>query len=337
LTEFNYQKQAQDYYAHAPVIILGSGASMAFGLPGMRDLADYIKSNIATATIPDDQSENWVEFCGLLETDVDLESALHQVNFSQEITNLIVQSAWVLINSCDEDVYKRSVIDRALFPLGKLLSHMFRSSLTRLNIITTNYDCLAEYACDQEEIYHYSGFSHGHTKRLSSPAHVKCNRTVNIWKVHGSLDWFFSELNETISIAKYQYKPDGYQPQIVTPGIQKYQKTHLEPFRTIIGSADQALTDANSYLCFGFGFNDEHIQPKLLSKCERDNAKITVVTYALTDQAKDLLFSGKIKNFLAIERGDSDGTSKIYSSLHNDPILVDTDFWSMNGFMNLII
>jgi hypothetical protein len=310
---------------------------MAFGLPGMRDLADHIKSNIDTATVPSDQSENWGKFSDLLETDVDLESALHRVNFSQEMTNLIVQSAWVLINSIDEDVYKRSIIDRSIFPLGKLLKHMFRSSLTKINIITTNYDCLAEYACDQEELYYYSGFSHGHTKRLSSPTHVSCNRTVNIWKVHGSIDWFYSESNENISIARHQYKPDGYQPQIVTPGIQKYQKTHLEPFRTIIGSADKSLTDANSYFCFGFGFNDEHVQPKLISKCERDNASITIATYALTAQAKNLLFSGKINNFLAIERGGSDEKSIIYSSLHSDPIMVDTDFWSMSGFMNLII
>ena len=291
---------------------------MVFGVPGTSELANHIKSNTDTTKIPDDQTGNWTYFRSLLNEGFDLESALLKVNFSQDMTNLIVQWAWEFINSHDEKVYKSSLLNRSLFPLGKLLTHMFRSTITKINIITTNYDCLAEYACDQEELHQYSGFSHGHTKRLCSSTHVRCssNRTVNIWKVHGSLDWFYSESNETISIQRYQCKPDGYQAQIVTPGIQKYQKTHLEPFRTIIREADKALTESNSYFCFGFGFNDEHIQPKLLSRCEEYNARITVATYALTDKAKKLLFSGRIKNYLAIERGNDDKKSIIRSSLH---------------------
>lgn len=337
MTDYDYKKQAQEYYAQAPVIILGSGASMAFSLPGMSELAEYIKSNMDVGEIPAEQTGNWSEFCGLLDTGTDLEAALHHVNFSEEMTGLIVSSAWELISQRDNEAYEKSLLDSSLFPLGKLITHMFRSSLNTLNIITTNYDCLAEYACDQEGTHYYTGFSTGYTRRLCPPNHIKCARTVNIWKVHGSLDWFCSEWGETISISKPKLLPDSYRPQIVTPGIQKYQKTHLEPYRTIIGSADSALETSNSYLCFGFGFNDEHIQPKLLAKCERNNASITVVTYALTEQAKKLLFSGRIANYLAIERGDSDTQSRIYSSLHKDSIVVDANYWSMGGFTNLIM
>ncbi|MET0105771.1 MAG: SIR2 family protein [Sedimenticola sp.] len=337
MTDFDYQKQAQDYYSKAPVIILGSGSSMAFGLPGMKELANYIKENVDTDQIPETESGSWFEFCGLLETGMDLETALQQISFSEGVTDLIIQEAWDVINARDEAVYKDSISDRSIFPLGHLLSHMFRSSLSELNIITTNYDCLAEYACDQEEIYHYSGFSHGYTRRLADPDHIRCSRKVNIWKVHGSLDWFYSPSNETISFLKTQFKPDGYRPQIVTPGIQKYQKTHLEPYRSIIGSADNAISNANSYLCFGFGFNDEHIQPKLLNKCERDGASITVVTYALTDQAKALIFDGGIQNYLAIERAEEDDQTKIYSSLYDNPITVKGNYWSLEGFLKLIM
>lgn len=337
MAEFDYQKQAQDHYARAPVIILGSGASIAFGLPSMEKLAESIKSSTDSTKISSDQFENWSKFCEFLDKGTDLEKALDLVNFSQDMTNLIVRSAWKLINTCDEEVYKRSFMDRSTFPLGKLLTHMFKSSLNKLNIITTNYDCLAEYACDQEQVHYYNGFSHGYTKRISDPKHVRCDRVVNIWKVHGSVDWFYSEDGETISVVKSQYVPDEYEPQIVTPGVQKYQKTHLEPFRTIIGSADKALKETNSFLCFGFGFNDEHIQPNLLSKCKRDNASITIATHTLTNQAKALFMSGNIKNFLAIERGESDEQSRVYSSLYDKPILVDANCWSMAGFIKLIM
>jgi len=310
---------------------------MAFGLPGMGELADHIKTSVDTSLIPDSESGSWSEFCGLLDTGVDLESALHQINFSSSATDLIIQVAWDLINKRDEAIYASSVFNRSLFPLGTMLSHMFKSSLSELNIVTTNYDCLAEYACDQEELHHYSGFSHGYTRRLAQPDYIRCGRKVNIWKVHGSLDWFYSPQNETVSIPKSQFRPRDYRPQIVTPGIQKYQKTHSEPYRSIIGNADTALANATSYLCVGFGFNDEHIQPKLLNKCQRDGASIIVVTYALTDQAKALLFEGNVTNYIAIERAEDDEYSRIYSSQHEEPIVVEGDLWSLNGFLQLIM
>lgn len=337
LTEFNFAKQAQDYYGKAPVIVLGSGASVAFGLPGMRELAVYIKDNVDVSAIPGSETGSWTEFCGLLDTGADLEAALHKVNFSDVATSLIIQSAWELINCRDEDVYRSSISDRTLFPLGTMLSHMFKTSLAELNIVTTNYDCLVEYACDQEELHHYSGFSHGYTQRLAEPNFINCSRKVNVWKVHGSLDWFYCPDNETVSIPKSQFKPDNYQPQIVTPGVQKYQKTHLEPYRSIIGNADKAISAANSYLCFGFGFNDEHIQPKLLAKCKKDGARIVIVTHTLTDQAKAIISDANIRNYLAIERAQDDGHSRIYSSRAEEPFVVDGEYWSLNGFLQLIL
>lgn len=337
MTDFDYAKQAQDYYSKAPVIVLGSGASMAFGLPGMPELANHIKADVDTNSIPGNETDSWSEFCGLLDTGADLETALHQVNFSSDVTDLIIHAAWSLINTRDEEVYKQSIAENSLFPLGAMLTHMFKTSLQELNIVTTNYDCLAEYACDQEGLHHYSGFSHGYTRRLADPGYITCARKVNIWKVHGSLDWFYSPQNETVSIPKSQFRPDDYRPQIVTPGVQKYQKTHLEPYRSIIGSADTVLSNASAYLCVGFGFNDEHIQPKLLHKCQKDGTAIVIVTYALTDQAKALIFDGNIQNYLAIERADDDGRSRIYSSQLGDPIIVDGDFWSLQGFLSLIM
>ncbi|MDH1803388.1 hypothetical protein N5D73_04625 [Aeromonas caviae] len=35
MSDVNYEKQAQDYYSKAPIIILGSGASAAHGMSGM--------------------------------------------------------------------------------------------------------------------------------------------------------------------------------------------------------------------------------------------------------------------------------------------------------------
>lgn len=214
---------------------------------------------------------------------------------------------------------------------------MFKSSLKMLNIVTTNYDRLAEYACDQGRIHHYTGFTHGFFRQLAPPTEITSARRANIWKVHGSLDWFQSPLEDTVALSNNQGIPDNYQPQIVTPGTQKYQKTHLEPFRSIIKNADQAINEASSYLCIGYGFNDEHIQPKLMVKCVRQKTPITIITYTLSESAKNLILDGKAQNYLAIERGETDGQSIVYSSLDKSPLTVEKNIWSLEGYLSLIM
>lgn len=337
MLDFNYPKQAQEFYGKGPAIIMGSGASAAYGISGMWDLANHLVENTDTSGLNAAENETWWEFCQLLNDSVDLESALHQVTASEELTARIVKSTWSLINFEDNKIFQKSLQNSALFPLSRLLEHMFKSSLKTINVVTTNYDRLAEYACDQARIYHYTGFTHGFFRQLADPEEIISSRRVNIWKVHGSLDWFQSPLEDTVALTNIQEIPDNYQPQIVTPGTQKYQKTHLEPFRSIINNADQALNEAGSYLCVGYGFNDEHIQPKLMVKCLRQKTPITIITYALSDSAKKLILDGKAQNYLAIERGETDDQSIVYSSLDKDPLKVEKNIWSLEGYLELIM
>lgn len=337
MSGLNYQKQAQDFYGKAPVIILGSGASAAHGMSGMWALANHLVDNTDISGLNTAEIETWDEFCQLLKDNVDLEAALYRVTASEELTFRIVKSTWALINSEDNEIFRNSLEDNAMFPMTRLLQHMFKSSLKTVNIVTTNYDRLAEYACDQGRIHHFTGFTHGFFRQLADPTEITSARRANIWKVHGSLDWFQSPLEDTVALSNINDIPDNYQPQIVTPGTQKYQKTHLEPFRSIIHNADQALNEAGSYLCVGYGFNDEHIQPKLMVKCLRQNAPITIITYALSDAAKKLILDGKAQNYLAIERGETDDQSIVYSSLDKNPLRVEENLWTLEGYMSLIM
>ena len=337
MPDLNYQKQAQDFYGKAPVIILGSGASAAYGMSGMWALANHLVENTVITGLNAAENETWEKFCELLKHGVDLEAALHQVTASEELTSRIVKSTWALINSEDNEIFQKSLQDSEMFPLSKLLDHMFKSSLKTINIVTTNYDRLVEYACDQGRIYHYTGFTHGFFRQLATPSEIVSPRRVNIWKVHGSLDWFQSPLEDTVALSNTLSVPDNYQPQIVTPGTQKYHKTHLEPFRSIINNADHALNNAGSYLCIGYGFNDEHIQPKLMVKCLRQKTPITIITYKLSDSAKKLILEGKAQNYLAIERGETDDQSIVYSSLDANPIKVEENIWSLEGYLSIIM
>lgn len=337
MSEFNYQKQAQDFYSKAPVIILGSGASSAHGMSGMSGLANYLIANTDLSGLSGAEIATWEKFCQVLQDGVDLESALHQVSVSDMLTARIIKTTWMLINFEDISIFQQSLQNNTMFPLSRLLAHMFKSSLKIINVVTTNYDRLAEYACDQGRIHHFTGFTYGYFRQLATPAEINSSRRVNIWKVHGSVDWFQSPLEDTVALANIHNVPENYEPQIVTPGTQKYQKTHLEPFRSIINNADEAIKSASSYLCIGYGFNDEHIQPKLMVKCLRNKVPITIITYSLSEAAKRLIIDGSAQNYLAIERGDTDDQSIVYSSQVKAPVTVEKNIWSLEGYLSLIM
>lgn len=330
-------QQAQTYYGLTPAILLGSGASMAFGLPGMWDLGQYLIEHIATDNFSPEDNASWERFKEKLQSGQDLETTLHEVQVSERITNKIVESTWACITPYDLKVFFNALNDPDFFALGTLLRHMLNSTQTRLDIITTNYDRIAEYACEQEGIHHFTGFTHGYRRSQGSSCDLNPKRQVNIWKVHGSLDWFRNNQDAIIGLPNIYEIPDGFQPIIVTPGIEKYQATHYEPYRSIIQSADNVFIGKNSYLCVGFGFNDRHIQEKLVEQCVRSDSRLTIITRNLTDGAKELIQNGRVRNFLAFERGEHDQETVVHSSELPSPINMHGTSWTLSGFMNLII
>ena len=334
---FNYHKQAQNYYASSPTIILGSGASAAFNLPGMDALGNHLLDSIDPSQFEVGDSNEWTKFRGLLDGGEGLEAALHNVNFSEGLTHAVIKNTWNLIVPKDLEAFDTSIRERNFFPLGSLLRDYFSSTADSVDIITTNYDRLAEYACEQEGYHHYTGFSHGYRRLQKDPNYLNSTRVVNIWKVHGSLDWFRSPSDEVVGFGNIANIPDDFLPLIVTPGTGKYRETHLLPFRTVIQKADEAIEKASSYLAVGFGFNDEHIQEKLIHKCARDKASITIVTYKLSDETRKFLFDKNVENYLAIERGNENDESIIYSSLIDEPLRVPKNHWSLEGYMELIL
>lgn len=337
MSDVDYFKQAQHYYSQVPTIILGSGASAAFGLAGMGALAKHLIEKIDLGDCDNECIDKWEQFVHLLNSGKDLESALLEVRLPAFLTSKIVNMTWELLNPQDLDVFSKSIHAANFFALSELISSLFRSALKEINLITTNYDRLAEYAVEHSGHHHYTGFSHGFYRQQKNNTYLSCQRIVNIMKVHGSLDWFCSPYGDVIGYTQLNKIPPKHTPKIVTPGIEKYSTTYHEPFRTIIQMADKAINNAKSYLCVGFGFNDEHIQEKLVEKCVRENACITLITWELSNSARNFLLNGSVSNYLAIERGENGGQSIIYSSQNKDPIIVNENYWSLEGYLKLIL
>ena len=324
----------------APVIVLGSGASIPFGLPSMTDLAQYLIESRPEETHDHQDDELWSRFVTELRTQ-DLESALVNIQMSDRLSDHIVDTTWQHIGEADEKAFDDMIISRNQSPLARLYSYLFNSTHRTLSVVTTNYDRLAEYAADHAGYCHYTGFTYGYFRQRQIDPPISFiqgrhpARTINIWKVHGCLDWFKSTDDQIVALASARSIPRDFRPAIVTPGSSKYAQALMEPFRSVISGADDALMRASAYLCIGFGFNDSHIQPRLLERWRQGKALLIILTKTLSESAKRMLEESNGQKFLALE--ESLNGTRMWSHRYRETMLLDNNLWNFPDFLDQTI
>ncbi|WP_211300713.1 SIR2 family protein [Simplicispira suum] len=335
------QLMAQECISKAPVIILGSGASAAYGIPGMPALRARLLATPAPVDATDADSLAWDSFKEHLKT-VDLETALTEFRLSETMTRHVVIATWEFLAPSDASVFEKLLEDRTLFPLTRLFRHLFASIHNSIDVVTPNYDLLAEYAADAGEICHYTGFGYGHLRLRTKESLPKIYlgktvaRTVNVWKVHGSFDWFRDKAGVVMALPGTGRRPADLEPVIVTPGIEKYRLTHDEPFLSIKQGADLALQSARAYFCVGYGFNDPHMQTKLVERCRAEPVPLVLITKEITPTAKAFLKSGQCKHYMALE--ESGTGCRLYSTTFPDGVdIPGQSLWSLDKFLTMVI
>ncbi|WP_264214282.1 SIR2 family protein [Leisingera thetidis] len=331
---------AQGCFQQHPVVILGSGASVVHGLRGMGELAQYLRDQIQ----PDEgeEADAWLLIRTALSEGDGLEEVLLKTAAPLSLVAKIVALTWQAIAEDDLAVMGRAAMGVEHFDLADLLRGMFKSTHMVTNIVTPNYDRVAEYASDMAGYFHATGFAPGiiRPREGGNPVSVRRGsqtaRTVRIWKVHGSLDWFADAAGRVVSLPILNALPAGFEPLIVTPGVSKYERTHDEPFRSAIQGADRALEQAASFLCVGYGFRDRHIQPKIVDRCRQQNVPIVILARTLTEEAKNFLAENAGKAYLALER-DGDGT-RAFLPEHPDGVHIEKpDLWSFDSFNKMVM
>ncbi len=331
-------KQLQDWTNKIPLVILGSGASVPFGLPSMWTLGEHLKNTLSFDN--DTDKEQFETFKKGLDESNDLEKALLGIQLNENVLKAVIKATWELIAEADLKAYEQFVLKGKEVPLVNLMKHLLSTTDRKLSIVTTNYDRIAEYSASTAEAFICTGYAQNYIGHFSDNIHTNTlvNRKgysgqVNIWKVHGSLDWFEAHTKEHIHLPLRKDIPQDYKPLIVTPGLSKYFETHNEPYRTIFAQADNEIQNANGFLCIGYGFNDIHVQPKLIQQIK--TKPIIVITKELTIKTKEAIIDGGCKNYVLIEENNGTDT-KIYSSSQGEHIIKDVSYWNLAEYLKLI-
>ena len=308
----------QKFLAKPPVIIWGSGATMPYGMPSMSDLNHAIKAQLGDRF--DATANNLEEELGKDKYKGDL----------PEIRSII----WRAIYIRDKTAEDRFMKDAKYFDgIHSLISIFKKSHPQCLNIITTNYDKILENAMGFHGIHFTDGFPGCDFSAFDDNLFQNQN-IVNLIKVHGSLNWF--EINGEIRRqAGINSLDSSIRPVIVAPGKDKYRETTKLPYRELIQKADLAIKNAGSFLCVGFGFNDEHVTPEIIKQVNK-GTPLVLITKELTSSslrelqnAERFVFLDKTDDMTRVIFKQDKRTSRQEESL-------DNGLWEMPNFIKEI-
>ena len=275
LTEEIAIKAIRDFFRDKPFVFFGTGMSCAldprFGMPALKD---ELTQNVAPDPQSPEQKQQWRRVVKSLQTGDDLENALDNVTNS-ELLQKITHVTGRFVSSIDREFALRIANGDVTWPATaffKRLVDTLPEGDRILHVLTPNYDTLFEHACDSVGIPYTSGFVGGVERRIDWDAvdlsllvrekvthrgrfktSYKYRKHVRLYKVHGSLNFFFHRDTVVENNAWMWDAPDFSDRVIITPGLSKYQT--LQNYRQeLLKSADAAIDKAHHFLFLGYGF-----------------------------------------------------------------------------------
>ena len=303
----------QSFLKTPPVIIWGSGATIPYGMASMSDLNKTIADSIPSF---DGKSGNLEEELG---KDC-------YIQFLPEIRKII----WKTIKEKDEKIIPLILKNPSDFKgIYTMIKKCIDAEPKVANIITTNYDRILEFVVS----YYGISFTDGFNGRVLSTFNVNLfqeKSIVNLIKVHGSINW-----GQDSNDVRYMDCTDEISPTIIPPGKNKYREAYHMPYRELIHKADEIISHANSFFVVGFGFNDEHLTPKVKEKAEK-GTPIVLITFQITDTAyKELQ---KAQKYILIEHEINNQTKVlIKNNDKEESYTIDGEYWQLNKFMEEIL
>ncbi|MGQ3684931.1 MAG: SIR2 family protein [Candidatus Loosdrechtia sp.] len=320
----------------------------------MTTLKDALFDGIQNRTLTDSQKTEWNAVVGNLQNGADLENALNSVN-DQDLLKTLTDITSSFIADLDKQFAYQIAQGLAKWPATGLLKKLVETLPEGdriLHVLTPNYDMLFEYACDFAGISYTNGLFGGIERKkdwkavdraLLEPEQIcqgrkmktvyRHKKHVRLYKVHGSLNYFFHR-NSVIENNAWMWNPPNFVSRVmITPGISKYQT--LQRYRQeLLQSADAAIDKTTHFLFLGYGFNDSHLEEYIKRKLITQSCHGLIVTKDSNSRIDSLL--SQSDNLWLICKEDNN--TKIYNKKYSgNLILLGQKLWDIHEFTNRIL
>ena len=161
----------QKYLRYPPVVIWGSGATIPYGLPSMNDLKEVLKPQL-----------------GEFDENTNLEAVLGRIENKDKIDEIrkVIRDAVLRKDiACLEQAMENT---HCLKPITRLIDKFYSAHPQKIDIVTTNYDRVLEYALSQSGYNYTDGFTGKPLSKFEKSSFGN-SKIINLIKVHGSLNW----------------------------------------------------------------------------------------------------------------------------------------------------
>lgn len=342
----NLKKSLQGCFGDKTVLIVGSGLSCAEGIPGMLELSEFLCNKIPDLLSEPDDLNVWLKISAKLGEGKDLESVLLSSQISPVIENNIIQLTSELILEHELQVLQNCIQNQRKLKIEKLLPYLSVETPKIINIITTNYDRLIEFAgenlgfgVDTMMTGKFLG-KHNPNGSLFSlcTGIVKRSRTVklsykdriHLYKPHGSLDWYSTSNGILYSSLNFNCPR-----MIITPGTKKYLKGYESPFDVHRDQGNQKIDQANAIIFVGYGFNDTHLQTHISNKL-RNGTKGIILTRNLSENATSIIKNSP--NLIALSDSNREGKSgTLVTTQQSSNFISETQWWDLERFVEGVL
>ena len=332
------KRQLQDHLQEGLLLIIGSGLSIAEGIPGMWPLAEHLKKRISPELLPGSDSA-WNEVIAALDEGDHIEAAMSKVMLNESTVKAIIQETALFISAKEREVFQRVLSGQRVLPFTIFAKHLFKAG-RKFHLITPNYDRLVELATEVAEIgvdSRFFGYLHGRSDpKRSADSHRESVLGKNpyfrslpclcVYKPHGSLDWF--EVGDKVIRSPVDV---GRVPLIITPGTSKYRKSFRLAFDDQRNSGNRAATKATRLMFIGYGFNDDHLEEYLCPGLKLVKPTL-ILTKELSDNARRVVENSSGIEVIALcAVSNSDLRTRIVTS-NGEELIVDEQLWNLEGF-----
>lgn len=289
----------QDFFQEGTVTIVGSGLSLAEGIPGMGDLAKELQVKVPKILSSSADIKNWKSIDDNLTKGVGLETALHNTKPRPFVEECIKKITAQYIGKADNTLFIDIVKNKKQLRFSEYLQR-FNIRNHGMIVITTNYDRLIEYACEMNDIIADTLFTgkyiarykpeqskyiacRGIQRKSGKKSRMEYFPKVTILKPHGCLSWHLFN-GEPYSLPNYPVEDS----LIITPGLNKYRAGYNAPFDTHRERANNEIDKAQRYIIIGYGFGDDHLETHLIQQLHTGKPAL-IFTYSLSEKAKKIV------------------------------------------------
>ena len=349
----------RDFFGDKPFVFFGTGISCALDTRfGMPSLTDALLAKVVPDTEDPEQVRQWSMVLESLQSGNDLEAALDSVA-DMTLLRRIISVTGRIISSIDREYALKISNSEVTWPATALFKRLVETLPENdkvLHVLTPNYDTLFEHACDSAGINYTSGFFGGLERQANWNAvnrsmqlvqrvvrgrrieyEYKYRNHARLYKVHGSLKFFFHR-NVVVENNAWMWDPPDFSDRVmITPGLLKHER--LQNYRQeLLMPADAAIDKSHRFLFLGYGFNDSHLETYIKQKLVTHACKGLIVTRDSIRGLESLL--QQAQNLWLVCKMQEDGLegTRIYNRKYADWLALPTKkLWDIETFAAKIL